>query len=628
MFIFNRRFRRGLGGFLLLSLATWLASCTSPGPGAAVPASPKAVPVQAQPTGPRGEHDAFVVLSGGGTPLSNNYSQYLQARALNDWLRGRYPADAIWTFFGAGNRPDAPPVFSDTRKQNKEGGMLVESWLPGPLTGNRAATREEILKALREEVLPRVAKGGTLFLFVGDHGELSRTEPRESVVTLWQMENRGSAGGNWRTNQSQVLGVNELRAALEAGLGQGRVVFCFTCCHSGGFHFLGQPRTVAPNPSWFDGFVPVEAADWSSEPTVARMAGFTATTEDSLAAGCAPDPDPDRWAGSERFIPEALLGQDLMSGARKGPGLASFAEAFDAAMVVNRTIDKPHSTAEAYLAAYATLIETQLASAEGLTPAVRARVARYAQVVDGTQPTATDAAFLDQKRVYARYLEALVEQNPLSESLLRTGTRAQLEAAIGPVAGNAQGRQRRGMNPEVRRQWTDVIRPVWKAAVQAGGVPGLGEAAREFELHLIAMEETSPRRELTPGNRDAVRNELFWKSGYAIPSQTDAKKAIEMARWEAARRSTILDWARGSESAAVREAAEKWGGPVRSGAPTGPGFSGTPRAARKEALQRALFFRRVLAAWDFLLALEETPALTRLASLRDLERRPLPRPGL
>lgn len=609
---------------LMVSVA-FLASCSSPGPGAGGAGS---VGTNARAVAPRGEHDAFVVLSGGGTPLSNNYSQYLQARALNDWLRERYPAQAVWTFFGAGNRPEVAPVFADTRKQNKESGLLVESWLPGPLTENRPATREEILKALREEILPRVAKGGTLFLFVGDHGELSRTEPRESIITLWQMENRGAAGGNWRTNPAQVLGVTELRSALEAGLGRGRVVFCFTCCHSGGFHFLGQPRNAAPNPSWFTGFVPAAAADWSAEPGRVTMAGFTATTEDSLAAGCAPDPDPDRWAGSERFIPEALIGRDLMSGERKGEGLSSFAEAFEQAMFVNRTIDKPHSTAEALLDAYATLIETVLAPSEALAPAIRAQVERYLRGVDGAEPVSTDPTLQAQRRLYARFVDALVSQNPLSESLLRTGTRAQLEAAIGPVTGNAQGRSRRRMNEEVRRQWTDVIRPVWKAAVDAGTVPGLGAAAREFELHLITLEEMSPRRDLTPGNRDAVRNELFWKSSYALPALTDAAKAVEMARWEAARRTSILAWARASESEAVREAAEKWGGPVRPDAPANPGFSGPPRAARKEALQRALAYRRAIAAWDFLLAVDEKGALARLAALRQLERTPLPRPGL
>ena len=44
------------------------------------------------------------------------------------------------------------------------------------------------------------------------------------------------------------------------------------------------------------------------------------------------------------------------------------------------------------------------------------------------------------------------------------------------------------------------------------------------------------------------------------------------------------------------------------------------------AAERTLFYRRVLAAWEFLLAVNERPALNRLRELTELERTPLPRP--
>jgi hypothetical protein len=169
--------------------------------------------------------DAWVVLSGGGTPATNNYSQYLQAQALNRWLRQHVPAEAVWTFFGAGNVPGKPVRLADTRRQIEEGGELLETWLPGELEGNRPATRSEVLHALRREILPRVADGGTLFLFVGDHGELSEREPRESRIVLWQLEPAPLTPRGWLTNLEQVLGVRELREVIAGGLGRGRVVF-------------------------------------------------------------------------------------------------------------------------------------------------------------------------------------------------------------------------------------------------------------------------------------------------------------------------------------------------------------------------------------------------------------------
>ena len=157
----------------------------------------------------------------------------------------------------------------------------------------------------------------------GDHGTLAKQEPKESVVTMWQLE--PTAARSWRTNPAEELSVTDLRTALDAGLGEGRVVFCMTQCHSGGFHFLGVPREVWPDAAWFR--EPV--AQWrqltQSMPPPAA-AGFTAVDEASLAAGCDPDPDPDKWAGYERFVPEALLGLGLFDGQRLGPGLPSYAD--------------------------------------------------------------------------------------------------------------------------------------------------------------------------------------------------------------------------------------------------------------------------------------------------------------
>jgi hypothetical protein len=402
------------------------------------------------------------------------------------------------------------------------------------------------------------------------------------------------------------------------------VVFCFTCCHSGGFHHLDVPRSAPANPAWFRGLQPMECADWSETVAPARIAGFTATTEDSLAAGCNPDPDPEKWLGYERHFPEALTGIDLMTGERLGGERTSFAATHEAATLVDRTIDKPYSTSEAWLERYATLIETVLAESPALTPTVRAQVERYRRLVDGAAPEVNDPAWVGAQRQMERFVAALAEQNPTSATLLRSGSRAELEAAIGPVAGNAGGRRRTGGAENVRKLWTETIRPAWKAALEAKRVAGVPEAARVFELELIALEEKTPTRIFLPGDRDAVRNELFWRSGYSSLDPKNQAKAATVARWEAGRRAAVLAWARTAADDKVRAAAVTWGGPVRPATSQRPADDGPPRAARKEALQRALFYRRVQAAWAFLLAVDERGALERLTALRALEAMPLP----
>lgn len=579
--------------------------------------------------------DAYVLLSGGGTPLTNNYSQYLQARALAAFFEQNYPADSRWVFFGAGNRPGEPVVLADARKQYKKDGLVLESWLPGPLRDNRPATRESFLTALREEILPTVADGGTLYLFIGDHGELAKTGPKESIITMWQMKHDPQRPRGWFSDNQEVLGVTELQAVLREGLGQGRVVFCMTQCHSGGFHYLGVPRVVAPNTNWFT-TVPLWAMP-EDAPALPRAAGFTATDEESLAAGCDPDPDPEKWAGYERFIPEELLGLDLFTLEPSGTGLDSFAAAHEAATLVDKTIDKPRASSEQYLERWATLIE-KLAGEPDLTPELKAQVAAYAQAVDTGAVQANEARLRERVEQFARFTTRLTEQNPAVTELLQQGTRAQLEEAMGPAAsrpGTPGASNRRGPREDLLQAWNDTLRPAWKTAVLAGEVAELPAEALAFEKRLLAQEDNGRQLMIYRGWQNPLLNEIFWNSGYAFPDTLDVGKAETIARWGAERRGKILAWGEQSADAAVRAAAEKLAGsfgrrppvaaPADAPAPVARTNVSTRPLSRKTAAERALFYRRVLAAWEFLIATDEQPALDALHALIELEHTPLPR---
>ncbi len=565
--------------------------------------------------------DVYVLLSGGGTPLTNNYSQYLQAKEMAAHLQRSYPADSVWVFFGVGNREGEPALLGDVHKMVKEDGYVRSTWLPGVLKNNRPARKADFLKALREEILPAVRDGGTLHLFIGDHGSLAKQGPKESVVTMWQLEQSGPTG--WRTNPQEELSVTDLRGALDSGLGEGKVVFCMTQCHSGGFHFLGVQRQLWPEASWFT--EPV--AKWQ-QLTMAmpppRAAGFTAVDEASLAAGCDPDPDPDRWAGYERFVPEALLGIGLFDGKRIGPGLPSYAAAHEAAVLVDQTIDKPRSTSEQYLEQWAGLIE-QLAAEPALTPEVQARVAAYQQAVDTGLAQNADAAFAARREQFSRFITRLTEQNQGAAAMVTTGTRADLEKAMGP-ATNREGRPRppaTGPN-ERAKLWKDVVRPAWKAAVEAKKVKGLKGEALAFEKFLLEQEEKGRDLLFARGWQNPILNDIFWRSGYAFPAKIDRKKAEAVSRWGAQRRAKIGEWTRASKDPQVAEAAAKLFPAPRPGAPTMP----PPRTlSAKIAAERTLFYRRTLAAWDFLLATKHAAALEELQQLIALENTPIPAPA-
>ena len=567
--------------------------------------------------------DAYVLLSGGGSPLSNNYSQYLQARAVADHLARACPPESVWIFFGAGNRPDSPPVLADARRETRRDGLVLQSWEPGILRDNRAATRDNFLRALRDEILPMVRDGGTLHLFVGDHGELAgKDDTRESAITMWQLK-PGRRGRGWITDDKEVLGVAELRRVIAAGIGRGHVVFAMTQCHSGGFHELGVAREPAPPREWFTR-LPTWAAMKPKYPSL-PIAGFTATDEDSLAAGCDADPDPLRWAGYERFLPEAMLGLDLMTGAGLGRAAPTYAAAHEAATLVDRTIDKPRATSEHVLDSWARFIETRLAATLEINASVLHAVAAYQRAVDtGRLATITDPALRDRQAQFARFTQRLAEQAPAAKDLLLAGTRAQLDAAIRGrgerAAGTGpRGGTRRAQLTELRKTWADTLRPAWKAAVLRGEVPGLAPGVLEFEKHLLGLEDGGRDFFLPRGGRDAVINEIFWNSGYATPATLDRPRAEAIARWGAGRRTQIVAWGKNSADAAVRAAAEKIG-------PTPALADEPPRAlTRQTAAERVLFYRRVLAAWEFLHATGARAALAEIEALIVLERTPLPR---
>ena len=591
------------------------AGCTGPSKVEAPPPAPLPPAVMLPlPSRPALARDAYVLLSGGGTPLTNNYSQYLQAGAIAEFFERECGSAARWIFFGAGNRTGAAPVLGDTRREVKRDGLVMQSWLPGALPNNRPATRDEFLRALREEILPTVRGGGTLYLFVGDHGELVGGEGKqESAITLWQLKR---SGRGWSTDDKEVLGVAELRRVLADGLGDGRVVFCMTQCHGGGFHELGITREMAAPRVWFA--TPPAEAPANAFGFRLRVAGFTATDQESPAAGCDADPDPERWAGYERFMPENLFGRDLMRPQPLPRAADSLAAAHEAATLVDDTIDKPRATSDHYLAAWARTIETRLAKTLAVTAQTQQAVAAYQRAVNLGQTAAADEQLVARRELFRRFTEQLAGHLPSARDLLLNGTRSQLESAVRDSGGRGGPRgPRRGGMTELRQAWSQTLRPAWKAAVECGAVPGLTGAALEFEKRLLQREENG-RDLLLPrgGTGNALLNEVYWASGYARPAALDRAKAEAITRWGAERRNRIVGWGATAEAANVRAAAAKIG-------PTPPVASEPRGLSRKTAAERVLFYRRVLAAWEFLVTMDAQPSLAELRALIELERTPV-----
>ena len=590
--------------------------------------------------------DAFVLISGGGSPFENNYSQYLQAKAVAEGLSRGRPTNSVWIFFGAGNREGVPPVFGDVRRKVKEGRRSFDSWLPGTLPANRPARRDAILQTFENEILPTVADGGRLFLFVGDHGSRSPDGMDESVITLWGLTPDPSSGHGWRFDENEMLRVSELREVMLHGLGKGRVIFCMTQCHSGGFHSLGIPHEMSPNPAWF-----LALPGWftNSPPFQSlRIAGFTAADEMSLASGCDAEPTDEEWEGYERYFPGKLFGVDPLTLSREGRPLRSFVAAHVEAVLADRTIDNPYSTSHQYLERWAELIESRLSGCPTLAPAVRQAVERYWSRVNGVEPVLSDRLLREQQAMFRRFTASLIEQLPEQARLLRSGPGPELaklaaasQGTPAPEGGEAGGespstqpRKGRG-SPEMRKLWAEVVRPAWGAALRSGEAAATVGKAAQFEASLLRQEEGG--REIFFEPRGSLEMDVYWHSGYADPGTVNPEIAQAVVRWGTERRRRILAWARASKEAPIREAAEKLSRrprPRRDAPPPAPPGSVTapepgPVSAEPIALEtaaaRVLFYRRVLAAYAFLDEVHESSALLQVRDLIKIESTPFPR---
>jgi hypothetical protein len=606
--------------------------------------------------------DAFVVISGGGSPLSNHYSQYLQARAYATYLHAHYADDSIWTFFGAGNRSGQAPVLFDVEQTERDiHGSDHTRWIAGALPDNRPARHDDIARAFRDEILPRVKNGGTVYLFVGDHGGPSSDSRGESIISLWSWDRDPSIPFGWRSyGDSQTLGVAELRRWLSAGLGRGRVVFVMSQCYSGGFHYLGLPRMETPDPAWFTR-APAWAQGISTSPELPPVAGFTATDDQSFASGCTSDVSADNWAGYERYMPEQLTGLDMFN-LKTGavPARSSFHQAHVQAVLADQTIDKPRATSEQYLHDWAQTLSRML-DEPAVAATVKPALANFRKVMDGAAPQVADAPLQARADEFRQYTERMAQNDPDLKKLIGM-PQAALEAVRGQAqaASSADYRKARtaaeqsdegtGTRALFDRLWTRTIEPAWQKALAAGQLPKLPAPVLAYErdiAHIQAAARMSAQGADGHSPLGMVDADFlpYFEGGYGDPASFDAARAKVIADWSDRRYRTILDWAKKSGDPKLSAAAAAMtfllppddADALDADAPdpdtdkaTPPAASGKPQPPKRRrlghatAIARILLYRQVLASWQFLLETHEKPALEKLAALIQLEQLPLP----
>ena len=278
----------------------------------------------------------FVVLSGGGSPSINHYSQYLQTRSLSEDLTLRFGHDRVSVGFGAGNQPGQATSFPDVVKRDLQvdsSGKSRETQilLSGEIPGNHEASKEW----LRDSLARQSKANQPLFLLVSDHGA-------PEVALPGQMQ-------TYENNRIQLWGLHpETRKPLKeadrfytreemesdlAALPSSRIIYGMTQCYSGGFHYV----SVKPE---LNGKVNVDA----------RVCGVAASTPDLTASGCSDHVDGPTYAGYERFLTKHLIGRDFVTGLETPGGRAkTLHEAHLRADLDDFTDDLPQASSDFYL---------------------------------------------------------------------------------------------------------------------------------------------------------------------------------------------------------------------------------------------------------------------------------------
>lgn len=280
-----------------------------------------------------------LILSGGDSPTGNNYSQYLQAKRMNQFFRHHSKGD-VTTLFGSGiNSGNKMSMAPDVqRKTALDGDVILEK---GVLSHNQAATYQKVLTYFNKTLAKQRWKTGSRFLlFVDDHGMPNQWDPTDIRINNHEVE---AAYNNNCINlwlpgisahpEHACLSTSQLRQLLTKVIPNNTPVnFVMSQCFSGGFHQLGFIKDSHGMPH-----------------KVGETCGFTSVPKFTYASGCTVFVDEKLYDGYERRIAEAITGRSVMTGKKLQDPIYSLSKAHDMAFMTDNTKDVPTRTSEAYL---------------------------------------------------------------------------------------------------------------------------------------------------------------------------------------------------------------------------------------------------------------------------------------
>jgi hypothetical protein len=527
-----------------------------------------------------------LVLSGGGSPASNHYSQFLQTRSVFRHLKGRL-TDPVDVYFGAGNQPGVTAAMADVHKTEHDEEGDYERYLVGEIEGNHAATKTNVREYFQNRLRSPL---DTFFLVVSDHGMPNEksAEPdgrySNNCIDLWSagVEN-GSVIETGSFQDARCLSKNELRDLLATNLKAKRTVFAMSQCFSGGFHQMSVDEK--------NGYPKANPA----------VCGFTAVTHDTWASGCSPDVDGPTYQGYERSFTEQLTGFDYVREKKLRSPRASFAEAHEAALLEDLAVDIPLATSDYFLWRWALRLQDPKFIARNHGDVARAREA-FTRAAN-FQLDLKSPAFTARKKLFLRMKEVILARSPE----LRPAIGLPVEALAANL--NAISSQMTQLESDFERYDAEADKlyeqyafELWLRQYERGSTLALTAEEYEIEAMILKSRGTlTPVEKLTP---------VLWAR--------DPAKAERVAQYLADRETRILDYAltNGDLTSASR---------LRRldelDAVTQDLGDELDYLAKEHGLsRRMLIYRQVLGAWAALEALGDQEALAELSGLLECER--------
>lgn len=529
--------------------------------------------------------DQILVLSGGGTPLTNHYSQYLQTRTLFDDLSSRFPKSEPSVLFGGGNQPGAARTMADVHKSVKIDGLDYETLIFGEIKSNKAASPLNVEAYFAQEKLSRMKKDETFFLMVSDHGMpfiypdgTSDTTFENNCIDLFGYSVDLAQGDvRMMEDRKRCLSKGALQSKLEKNVSAGRVVFAMSQCYSGGFHKMSVSQNdIYPkaNP---------------------RICGFTSVTEDTTASGCTADVDGPNYQGYERSFTQQLTGVDIVTGERLRAPRVSLKDAHENATVEDLTKDIPLSTSDYYLWKWALVIGNKDFSPRTNAVNAKTAVAALLETKIGSGDL-EDPLFIQKEKFFSEAQAAILKLHPeLTEKI--KGNLLDLDQAVNEMSEALEERQAKLAQINLNLSNSEALLvQQWSDAVKRGKTE-LSEEDKDIETQIF-------------GNNSPEDGALFTMSVKAV---TDPQRSEAISSYKARRLMLAMEWA----SKAKRKDLNFLISKIKNGNKRFEEANALYDRAEKAHghLRRILIYRQALGAWAALDKMQDRQALEELKGL-------------